>query len=140
MTNKTQGWEIRLNNYFEEMRNVPFKRGVHDCALFAGHCIDIMTETDTTSEFKETPYMTREQAFEMLRSMGYDDLSAIADKKLGISLRSPAYAGRGDCVLIQHDDHEALGIVDLSGKRAITIGKDGFVFYPFKNWVKAWKV
>lgn len=140
MTNKTQGWEMRLDKYFEEMRLVPFKRGRHDCALFAGFCVDIMTGGDTTSEFLQTPYKSRKEAFEMLKALGYDDLSAIATKKLGEPLPAPAYAQRGDCVLIQHDDQQALGIVDLSGRKAITIGKEGFVFYPMKNWVTAWKV
>lgn len=140
MTKKTQGWEIRLNAYFEEMRQKPFKRGRHDCALFAGHCVDIMQETNVTSEFKQSPYRTKKEAFEMLKSMGYDDLAAIATRKLGEPLPAPVYAGRGDCVLIEHDDQEALGIVDLSGRQAVTIGKNGFVFYPMKNWVKGWKV
>lgn len=137
---KTEGWESRLNAYFEQMRLVPFKRGRHDCALFAGHCIDIMTEHNTTAEFLAKPYKTKKEAFEMLKALGYDDLAAIADKKLGEPLPAPGYAQRGDCVLIEHEGQQALGIVDLSGRRAVTIGKDGFMFYPMKNWVKAWKV
>lgn len=137
---KTQGWEIRLDTYFEKMRLVPFKRGQHDCALFAGHCVDVMRETDVTTEFKQTPYKTKKEAFEMLKALGYDDLAAIATKKLGAPLPAPGYAQRGDCVLIEHENQQALGIVDLSGRRAVTIGKEGFVFYPMKNWVTAWKV
>lgn len=140
MTKKTQGWEIRLNDYFETMRSVPFTRGKHDCALFAGHCIEVMTETNLTDEFKETEYHTKKQAFEMLKTLGYYDLSEIANKKLGEPYPFPAYAKRGDCVLIQHEEQQALGIVDLSGRKAITIGAEGFVFYPMKNWVKAWGV
>lgn len=140
MIQKTEGWESRLNDYFEKMRLVPFKRGQHDCALFAGHCIDIMTGADTTTEFLSKPYKSRKEAFEMLKSLGYDDLAAIATKKLGETLPAPEYAQRGDCVLIEHEKQQALGIVDLSGRRAVTIGKEGFMFYPMKNWVMAWKV
>ena len=140
MTLKTQGWEIRLNDYFEKMRSVPFARGEHDCALFAGHCIEVMTEKTITDEFKKTEYRTKQQAFEMLKNLGYYDLAEIANKKLGDCLPAPGYAQRGDCVLIQHEGQQALGIVDLSGRRAVTIGTEGFVFYPMKNWVKAWGV
>lgn len=134
---KTEGWESRLAKYFDEMRDKPFKRGSHDCALFAGNCVDIMTETDTTSEFRQ-PYKTLKEALKMLKEMGYEDLSAIANKKLGEPLSNPAYAQRGDCVLIQIDDQQALGIVDLSGRKAITIGKEGFIYFGMENWVKVW--
>jgi len=140
MTNKTQGWENRLNEYFEKMRLVPFKRGKHDCALFAGHCVDVMTGANTTGEFLETPYKTKREAFELLKSLGYDGLTSLATKKLGEPLPAPGYAQRGDVVLIEHDDQEALGVVDLSGRRAVTVGKEGFMFYPMESWSMAWGV
>lgn len=136
---KTEGWESRLADYFDKMHDKPFKRGVHDCALFAGNCIDIMTGRDTTSEFRQ-PYKTRKEAFQMLKEMGYDDLAAIANKKLGDPLPSPAYAQRGDCVLIESDDQQALGIVDLSGRKAVTIGKEGFIYFGMDKWATAWRV
>lgn len=130
---------MRLTEYIEKMRLVPFKRGVHDCALFAGNCIDIETGLDTTSEFRK-PYGTKKAAYELLKKMGYDGLAAVANAKLGEALPSPFYAGRGDCVLIEYEGEEALGIVDMTGRRAVTVGKDGLKFYDMKYWSKGWSV
>lgn len=134
---KTEGWESRLAAYFDKMHDKPFKRGAHDCAFFAGNCIDIMTGRDTTSEFKQS-YKTRKEGFEMLRKMGYDNFETLANKKLGEPLPAPTYAQRGDCVLIEVGDEQALGIVDLSGRKAVTIGKEGFIYFGMDKWVKAW--
>ena len=136
---KKQGWEVRLSEYFDKMRNVPFKRGEHDCALFAGNCADVMTGLDFTSDFRK-PYKTREQAYEFLKTLGYEGLAAIPNRLIGPPLPSPAYAQRGDGVLIEFGGEESLGIVDMSGKKAVTVGKDGFVFYDMKYWVKAWRI
>jgi len=136
---KTQGWEKRLADYFEEMRDKPFKRGVNDCALFAGNCVDLMTGLNTTEEFRR-PYKSRKQAYTLLKELGYNDLTAVAMKKLGDPLPGVAYAKRGDVVLVEYDGQDALAIVDLSGKHAATVGKDGLMYFDMKYWSKAWEV
>lgn len=136
---KTEGWERRLSAYIEDMKNEPFKRGLHDCALFAGNCIDIMTGGDVTSEFRK-PYKNRKEAMNLLKSLGYDNLEAVATAKLGEPLPSVNFAGRGDCVTVPCKEGVALAIVDTSGKRAVTTGKNGLEYYPAKDWLKAWKV
>lgn len=139
MTQKTEGWEVRLSDYLQEKHAAPFVRAEHDCALFAGNCVEIMTGRDVTSEFRK-PYKSKAAAEKFLKSLGYDDLEAVANAKLGEKLPSTAFAGRGDCVMIEVEGEQALGIVDLSGRRAATVGKDGLVYFPAKNWVSAWKV
>jgi hypothetical protein len=140
---KTQGWELRLSAYIHKMKDEPFKRGKHDCALFAGVCADIMTGKDFTSKFRR-PYKTKEQAYEFLKQLGYEGLAAIPNKLIGPPLPAPGYAQRGDGVLIEveaeGDVHEALGIVDMTGRRAVTVGKNGLVFYDMKYWKAAWRI
>jgi hypothetical protein len=140
---KTQGWEVRLSEYIDKVRNEPFKRGVHDCALFAGVCADIMTGQDFTSQFRK-PYKTKEQAYEFLKQLGYEGLAAIPNKLIGPALPAPAYAQRGDGVLIEVEidgvRQEALGIVDMTGRRAVTVGKDGLVYYKMEHWKMAWRI
>jgi len=136
---KTEGWENRLTQYIEEMRDKPFKRGSHDCALFAGNCIDLMTGRDTTSEFRR-PYKNRKEAMTLLKTLGYDNLEAVATAKLGEPLSNINFAGRGDCVTVPCKEGIALAIVETSGKRAVTTGKGGLEYYPAKDWLKAWKV
>jgi hypothetical protein len=98
-----------------------------------------MTGDDTTSEFKG-PYKTKKEAYEFLKKIGYEGLAAIPNKLLGPPLPSPAYAGRGDGVLIVVDGEEALGIIDLSGRRAVSVDLNGLRFYEMKYVVTAWKV
>lgn len=139
MTQKTEGWEIRLTQHIEKIRQEPFKRGENDCALFAGECIEIMTGRDVTSEFRK-PYKSKKQAQNLLEQLGYADLEAVATAKLGEKLPSINFAGRGDCVMIKVGDEKALGIVDLSGRQAVSVGKEGLVHYGAKYWTDAWKV
>lgn len=139
MTSKTQGWEIRLADYIKKMHGKPFKRGQHDCALFAGHCIDIMTGKDTTSEFQK-PYKNRKEAMALLKKLGYANLEAVATEKLGERMDNLNFAGRGDCVTVPCAEGVALAIVDLSGKKAVTTGKNGLEYYNRTQWLNAWKV
>lgn len=139
MTQKTEGWEIRLNDLIESRRAIPFKRGVNDCVLFAADAVRIMTGHNFRPA-NMPEYKTREQAVEYLKTLGYANYEAAATDKLGEKMSSPAFAGRGDCVLIEFEGEQALGIVDLSGRRAVTIGKKGLTQYDPKYWVAAWKV
>lgn len=139
MTQKTEGWEVRLSNFIEDRRATPFKRGVNDCVLFAADAVEIMTGRSVRPD-NMPKYKTREQAHEYLKSLGFENYDAAATEKLGEKIPSPSYAGRGDCVLIVFEGEHALGIVDLSGRRAVTPGKDGLVHYDAKHWIQAWKV
>lgn len=139
MPKRLQGWEKALSDFIEEMRLKPFKRGAHDCAMFAGRCAEVMTGEDFTSEFLGD-YTTKKEAYEFLKKIGYDGLAAIAIEKLGAPLENKNFAGRGDAVLIEYDTEEALGIIDLTGKRAVTVGKDGLIYFDLKHCVKAWKI
>lgn len=96
-----------------------------------------MSGEDYTSEFKN-PYKTKREAFEMLKSLGYKTLSDIADKKVGNPMKNTSFAKRGDVVLIKVGDEEALGVIDLSGKMAVTFTKEGLKQYKPDFWVKAW--
>lgn len=139
MLEKTQGWEIRLTKHIEKMRDKPFTRGRNDCVLFAGKCIAIMTGSNLIPGFGK-PYKSKKQAYILLKKLGYKNLTEVATDKLGKPLPGPAYAQRGDCVLIEVGDDEALAIVDLSGRRAVTMGVGGLTHYAMKQWVTAWKV
>lgn len=139
VSKKKQGWEKKLSDFIEAAKGVPFKRGSHDCAWFAGKAIDLMTDQDTTSEFIGD-YKSKKAAYEFLKQIGYDGLAAVATAKLGEPLQNINYAGRGDCVLINYESQEALGIIDLSGRRAVSVTNQGLHFFDLKSCVQAWKV
>lgn len=139
MARKTQGWEKRLSDYIESVKDQPFVRGVHDCALFAGVCAEVMTEQDFTEQFRR-PYKTKKEAYEFLKSIGFDGLAAIPNKLLGEPYPNVAHAKRGDGALIECEGEEALGIIDMTGRRAVTVSKDGLKFYDIKYVTKAWEI
>lgn len=134
-----QNWVERLNTFLEKSRNKTFRRGHHDCALFAGKAIAAMTGENFTKEYIGQ-YKNKEQAFELLKERGCKDLIAVAVKHLGEALPSPAYAGRGDVVAVKYQGEMALAIVDLSGRLATTTGKNGLEYYKHQFWLKAWRV
>lgn len=142
-SHKKQGWESRLSKFIDEMRDRPFKHGVHDCAFFSGRCAEIMTGRDFTTEFIGD-YDSKKEAYKFLKKLGYAGLSAIPERKLGVALSSPKFAKRGDAVLIKHEvdgeTEEALGIVDLSGRKVVTVGLDGLLYFRMEYWVKAWEI
>lgn len=107
--------------------------------MFAGLCVNVMTEKNYTNEFLGE-YKTREQALEFLQSLGYEGLEAIPTKFFGEPLTSNNYAGRGDVVLLENEGYPALGVIETSGKRAVSVGVNGIVFLPLSKIIKAWKV
>lgn len=144
--NRFQDWPKKLDTFIEENRNRPFKRGQNDCALLAGLAIQAMTGQSFVKTYM-TGYKTKKEAFEMLQNMGLEDLEAVATKHLGQPLKSHRMAGRGDIVLIDFfeefadlGESVALGVVDTTGRFAVTTGKDGLITIPMKHWSKAWRV
>lgn len=136
-----QDWGGRLGKYIEECREKPFRRGEHDCALFAANCINIMRDggEDIGACFR-VGYKTRRQAKELLCKLGFDNLEDVATAKLGEPYENVNLASRGDCVSIIGQERLALGIIDLSGRRAVTAGKRGLEFFEPRFWDRAWKV
>lgn len=136
---KTQGWEKRLAEYIQSVRFQKFDYKVHNCAMFAGRCVDVMTGADYTSEFIGQ-YKTRGEAYAFLKSAGYNDLEAIPRKFFGDPLPHVSYAQRGDVALIHNNDMFALGIVSLSGQTVLSVGVNGLVHLPLSEALEVWRV
>ena len=136
---RKQDWQTQLSIYFEKVREKSFKRGEHDCALFVCNCIEIMTGVDFAKDFREK-YKTKKQAYEILKSKGYEGLSEIAFAKLGEPYKNINFAKRGDIVTLVCEEGISIGLIDLSGREAITTGEKGLTYYPKDQWLKAWEV
>lgn len=136
-----ENWETRLSEFLEECIDKPFKRGQHDCALFAANCINVVrnTKEDIGKEFR-IDYKNRQKAVELLKKKGFANLEAVATKKLGPKYPSAKFGKRGDCVSVKCSEGIALAIVDLTGKRAVTTGKNGLEYYSINEWLNAWEV
>ena len=136
---RREDWPNKLNDFIETNRNREFQRGVFDCAVFAGLAVKAMTDEDFVQKYIGT-YKSKKEGFEMLKAEGMKSLIELADKCLDSALDNPNFAGRGDVVAVKYENEVALAVIDLTGRRAVTTGKEGLAFFESKYWLKAWKV
>lgn len=134
-----EDWQTRLSIFLEENHHRNFKRGSFDCAIFAGLALQVIAGENFVDDYIGK-FKTKREAFKLLRSEGIDDLLQVADKYLGDSLSHVNLGMRGDVVAIEFDGDYALGVIDMTGRRAVTTGKDGLIFLGVKHWLKAWRV
>jgi len=136
---KFEDWPSKLNVFFEENRSRKFERGVFDCAVFAGLAIEATTGHNFIKNYVGK-YKTKKQGFEMLKNEGLKTLIDLAEKCLGKALPSVKMATRGDIIAVKYENELALAVVDLSGRRCVTTGKEGLIFFNPDKWLKAWRV
>lgn len=136
---RRQDWDKRLIAYIEKVRDQPFKRGEHDCALFVCNCVYEMTGYDLAEDFRGK-YDTKKEAFKMLREKGCEDLREIALARGGAPYENINFAKRGDVVLIKNNEGFSLGIVDMSGRFAITTGENCLKYLKKDRWLEVWEI
>ena len=130
-TRRLEDWDKRLNDYLRTVG--PFAWGTNDCCLFAANGVQAMTGID----FAE-PYRGYSTARGALEKLGSDGIEGVASKAWG-EPKHPAYAQRGDPVLISLDDGEkALGL--CVGTKAASVGQGGIVMLPMSRAVLAWSI
>lgn len=139
LKNRKEGWEQRLITHIEKVHNKPFKRGQHDCALFVCNCIYEMTGCDLAEDFRGK-YKTKKEAFKMLREKGCENLRDIAFARTGTPYENINFAKRGDVVLLKCGEGFSLGIVDMSGRFAVTTGENELVYKPKDEWLEVWEI
>lgn len=128
---RLENWEKKLNEHLDTIE--PFKWGTNDCCMFAVRCVEVMTGIDYGKKFRG--YKTSLGAQKHLDK--YGGVEGIATECLGES-KNPKLAKRGDVISHENDDAIALGI--CVGSKIAAIGKDGVVFLPMKNAIKAWSI
>lgn len=136
---RREDWMVKLDAFIEETRNKPFKRGVNDCVIFGCNAIKAMTDEDLGKKYRGV-YKNKKEAFELIKSMGNKDLIALAVSYLGKPMENINFASRGDLVAVKYGDELGLAIIDLTGRKAVTTGKQGLMFYGPQHWLKAWRV
>lgn len=139
MIKRYQDWAVKLNNFIESNTDRKFERGVFDCTVFAGLAVKEMTGKDFVEKYIGV-YKTKKEGFELLKKEGIKDLIDLTNKCLGKPYQNVNFAKRGDVVAIKHEKELALGIVDLTGRRAVTTGKEGLFYFDKKHWLIAWGV
>jgi len=136
---RLEDWAERLDVFFAENLTRPFQRGQWDCALFAAEAYKVMTAADPGEIFRGF-YDDAGGAQDILTENGFGSLDQVVTDLLGPPLESWRKAQRGDGVLFETSEGEALGIVDLSGKYFMAVTQDGLTRFPIRAAKKAWRV
>lgn len=89
-------WPERLAQWLQAMRDEPFAWGRNDCVRFVCAAIEQMTGTDP---WPRVTWVDRAGALRALRGLG--GLRAAITQRLGPPLPSPAWAQRGDVLLLR---------------------------------------
>lgn len=126
-------WVEKLLEVMADHERREFVWGQDDCCLFVARCIDAMTgsevETAIAAEYDDEP-----SALRLIAKHG--GLAGAVIHFLGEPVE--VYAGRGDVVLIDGGEGDALGI--CLGSHIIAMGPDGLRRVPRKEILKVWRV
>lgn len=125
-------WQLRLEAFARERRNVPFSWGSNDCALFAADCVQALTGVQLCPELRG--YDGR-GALRLLQEHG--GLQGLATEALGEPI-APVFAAVGDVVLLRMGEGQALGV--CNGVVAIGPGPAGIEVAGMDAALAAWRV
>ncbi len=147
-------WPERLAGCLAAARARPFAWGSHDCALFACDCVKAITGVDPGRRFR-AKYKTARGAAGALRRFAGGGVEAAA-MRMAADLGAPeiavARAGRGDVVLLRlaplaQDEGraragpvEALGVIDMSGRRIAAVSMAGLERAAIARGLRAWRI
>jgi hypothetical protein len=130
---RQDGWEVRLADAVDAVRNAPFQWGQHDCATWAADVRLALTGQDAAAAWRGR-YKSERGALRAMRRMGFSTLEAGVTGLLGAPLPTPLLAQRGDVVL----HGEALGV--CIGATGLFLGPDGLTELPIAACRLAWRV
>lgn len=122
-------WVARLWETVHQHERQQFFVGRHDCALFAGRCVDAMTGANFCDGFG---YGDKRSAIRVLRESG--GLEAAVSKRLGAPIDGHA-SRRGDVCLI---DKRTLGV--CLGATVAVCADDGLTYLPIARVRKHWRI
>lgn len=137
--NRVDNWGSELSDFLTENNDRSFKRGSFDCAIFAGLALQVVTGENFVDDWLNK-FTTKKEAYKLLKSQGFDDLLQLVTSYMGSPLPSINHAGRGDIVAIEYKGIIGLGVIDMTGRRAVTPGLDGLVFLDSAYWLEVWRV
>jgi hypothetical protein len=143
MLKRSGTWAQALYDFLRSRKDTPYAWGTNDCCSFPCDAILSMTGVDVYAEFRDK-YTDEAGSVAILQSVaGSDDkLAAIeyVTNKFEMKEVPPAFAQRGDVVLLGVDDGFALGIVHLDGINAAAVAAEGLHRVPLTSAIRAWRV
>jgi hypothetical protein len=140
--NRTQNWEMRLDDWLKTRAGLEFTFGANDCCLFAAGAVEAMTGEDLAGKFRGK-YRTKHGAQQVLKKYaggGVRELMVRMAADHGLIEAAPPMLTRGSVALILNDGRESLGIVDLTGMAIVAPGIVGMVRMPIDRAITGWLV
>lgn len=136
-------WQQRLGEVIRAAAGKPFQWGAHDCALFACDAVLAMTGKDPAASFRGK-YKTKRGAYGALKRFAGGGLketfAKLADQFGFIQLDNAAFAKRGDVVLLDTPEGDALAVVDLTGRHCLVVSEKGLITKPLSDATCAWAI
>src|SRR5690348_217084 len=124
---KYNDWEKRLGEYTISVEKLPFKWGVHDCALSVCDAAKTMTGVDYAEGFRGR-YTSARGAMRVIKRYcggNLEDLAAKVAELFGLKEVPVLMAQRGD-ICVHYTEHgPALGFVGLDGWWVLYPGLEG---------------
>ncbi len=134
-----EDWPERLESFLSAVQGREFKYGSWDCSLFGAEAVLAQTGMDFGAAFRGL-YGDASSAREALKTIGKGDLESTVRGFIGDPLESPRRAQRGDLVLFESEDGDALGVVDLSGVQFAVLSTKGVLRLKLDRAKIAWRV
>ena len=139
MMKRLDNWPALLNTFFEKHKSNPGKWGEADCCMFACDAILAITGTDIAADVRGK-YDTEDSAKEMLKERGgLNKLATTRMASYSCEIINRNFAQRGDLVLIDTPNGDALGIINLRGT-VTGQGEFMLVDYLIDTVKKAWRI
>jgi len=140
---RVDGWEDRLRSYLLDHQDTPFSYGSFDCLSFAAGAAHSITGVDIMARFRGQ-YGTHLGAMRIARRVygcrTVPDVLAEMMHEHGWLEVSPAFAQRGDIVLVAINDDLIVGVLHPNGREAVITTNQGLWRVPLASVRRAWKV
>jgi hypothetical protein len=148
---KTEGWEQRLDKLFDERAEKPFKWGSNDCCVLACDAIKEMTGEDPGAWGRDS-YSTQFGAFKQMKKhsgVGFLNTFSAIFKEMGFEEINDVQYGDIAFVRIQMVDQQQEnllfgGVTLVTGYNdigaVVAQGEDGLLLVETYELVKAWRL
>lgn len=132
---RRQDWPLLLEIYVDQVAHKPFAWGEHDCVSFAIGWLALVRGDLSPREDLGLDYAS---ALEALKFLAGRSVEEAVNEWGGLEPIAPAYAQRGDVVLVQILDRACLAL--CVGDHAAGPGMEGLELVPMTAASAAWKV
>lgn len=126
-------WPERLAQKLDEMKDLGFRWGSHDCVTFAAACVEAMTGDRPIPEIGN--YTTALGAARQIKKLGFNSLEEAVESVLPVIGRPR----RGDVALCDAGEGQPFLAV-VVGEKAVGVSEEGYLFVPRSQFIKSFRV